>query len=419
MSEHPHTGHNREEQGALFDVSFEGNGAVEPSQHRLTAHFEDNPTGDGTFESPTLPEVPVIEGDPALLETARADAERRKHSAAQRGLHSPLQRDGSYQNIRLGDWLPGYGAVTERDWDNAVVKARELESARVARELAQPALLGASSGRVEEAVAQTADALDIRRGLFPVETNSNIDYAEAGTQIKLEALRDDGRAGFLPKSHREKSQAYELLDYMTPGKYERGVSTRLDEIFYHQQKNADKAGKTPVEGYDIANDTVRSVVREWGDYYTNARSSWRKLHALQKLIHDTPNQRFSMADLLDDEANGEVATQLIRYDSLRKRRDTKEPIGFDPLWVREDRSNPTDDKHKTVEDVFSHQNEEFMAAFVRRRAEQMTVGEARRLVLEAKRDEALRAKFWRGNLEDLHDDYQPYAKLALEQGKAA
>jgi hypothetical protein len=83
------------------------------------------------------------------------------------------------------------------------------------------------------------------------------------------------------------------------------------------------------------------------------------------------------------------------------------------LWVREDRSAPTEEKHKTVEDMFTHQNEGFMAAFIQRRAKQMKVGDIRGTVLEAKRDQALRGKFWRGVLESVDKDYQEFTQPAL------
>jgi hypothetical protein len=347
-----------------------------------------------------------------------AEQKIRKHRQAQLGKHSPLERDGTYLALRPGDVL--YDGekrviVTDSNWDVAYELAERLEAERVAKHQAQPSLLGPGQEVVMSAGASNADALDIRNGL--VDTLPGIppqDRDLANTQIKLEGLKDDVRAGFLPTTHREKSQGYELLDYMKPGKYERGLSARLDQIFYHQQSDMrEKRGMLPREALEVANDTVRSIIREWGDYYANARSSWVKLNALGKLV-DGPNPELTMETLLDDENTGEVVTQLVRFNALRQLRDTDEPLGFDPLWVREDRSQPTDEKHKTVEDMFTHQNEEFMAAYVRRRAQQMSVGEARRAILEAKHDQANRGMFWRRNLESLAEEYQEYAQLALQ-----
>lgn len=238
----------------------------------------------------------------------------------------------------------------------------------------------------------------------------------ADTRRKLIGLRDDSRAGFMPTNHREKSQAYELLSYMEPGRYEKGISTRLDEIFYRQQRETQKKpGMTPQDGYEVAKDSVRSVVREWGDHLADARASWEKLRDLGRLISETPNPRLSLEEMLDEEGQGQTLTQLIRHDVLRKYRDGEAVLGFDPLWVREDRTNPTDEKHKTVEDMFTHQSEGFMAAYVRRRAQQMSVGEVREIVKEAMADQVNRGMFWRGVLESLNDDYKQYAELALQQ----
>ncbi|MBC7581567.1 hypothetical protein H7097_01730 [Aeromicrobium sp.] len=357
-----------------------------------------------------------------------AEQHTRNRRIGQSGKHSTLDREGTYLQIKPGDFLPGFGPVKDSNWQAAKSHAQKLEAERQASIYAQPTLSRPEKD-TRAIVAQTAAALAIERGLTdgrptPASTHQEdkanrasiaaADFVEAGTQSKLEGLRDDHRAGFLPTTHREKSQAFELLDYMTPGKYERGVSTRLDQIFFRQQREMKKNGMTPRQAQTVAVDSVRSVIREWGDYLANARSSWTKLDSLQTLIDDTPNPNLTLETLLEDEGQGEVVTQLIRYQILRQRRDSERPLGFDPLWVRENRTEPTDDKHKTVEDVFVHKGEEFMDAYIKRRASEMTVGEVRRTVREAKYDQARRGKFWRAALESLDDDYQQYAKLAIQ-----
>ncbi|HWT55872.1 MAG TPA: hypothetical protein VN031_02465 [Candidatus Microsaccharimonas sp.] len=273
-----------------------------------------------------------------------------------------------------------------------------------------------AGGTAEKTIVNSAPTEGAEPVSEPVElTSAAREYPKADTRIKLEGLRDDSRAGFMPTTHREKSQAYELLSYMEPGRYEKGISTRLDEIFFRQQREMRKAGKTPFEGYQVAADSVRSVVREWGDYLTDSRSSWKKLQSLHMLIDDTPNPKISLEEMLDDEGQGETLTQLIRHDVLRKYRDGEGIVGFDPLWVREDRTKPTAEKHKTVEDMFTHKSEEFMAAYIRRRAQQMTVGEVRAMVKEAIHDQENRGKFWRTVLKSLNEDYQEYAALALQR----
>jgi hypothetical protein len=360
------------------------------------------PVAEGVFpEDQSAPEEGYQHLTDAVVDRIIDEEHTRNRRLGNVGKHSPLARDGSYMNPRVGDFLPGFGPVKDRNYDEAVRHAQTLEQQRQAR-LGQEPVLAAFA---EQAFALPEDVVS--------GEESEAEYPLADSKTKLEGLREDDRAGFLPTTHREKSQAYELLDYMEPGKYERGVTTRLDEIFYRQQREMQKQGMTAREAHDVARDSVRSVIREWGDYYADARHSWVKLEALGKLVADTPNPDLTLESLLDDEAQGETVAQLIRFDILRRHRDTNDIQGFDPLWVREDRSAPTEEKHKTVEDMFTHQNEGFMAAFIQRRAKQMKVGDIRGTVLEAKRDQALRGKFWRGVLESVDKDYQEFTQPAL------
>jgi hypothetical protein len=64
----------------------------------------------------------------------------RNRRQGNQGKHSPLQRDGNYQQIRLGDFLPGFGPVTERRWEEAKAHARGLEDKRLKSEGLQPAI---------------------------------------------------------------------------------------------------------------------------------------------------------------------------------------------------------------------------------------------------------------------------------------
>ncbi len=391
-------------QGQLFPVDVSREHPAEIGQIVEGGVFpEDLPATEENAERRHFHEV--------VHEQVVAERQTRNRRTAQAGRHSPLQREGTYLGAMPGDVLPGFGVITHTNYAEAKEYAAALEEQRVSALNNQPSLITPQPAEVKEAIDLAAKKLDIERGLgLPGEAPKDRELAT--THIKLEALRDDSRAGFLPTTHREKTSAHELLDYMVPGKYTRGVSSRLDEIFSRQQREARKRGMTPQEGHSIAKDTVRSIIREWGDYHANAVSSWTKLDNVQELV-DGIYPSLDIQTLLADQGNGEVLTQIVRYNALRQLRDTDEPLGFDPLWVREDRTRPTEEKHKTVEDMFTHQNEEFMAAYVSRRIQGMSAGQIRRGILELKHDQANRGKFWRGVIEALNDDYKEYADLAL------
>lgn len=360
--------------------------------------------------TPTEESVDTRHFHEAVHETVIKEQQARNRRLGNAGKHSPLTRDGHYERIQLGDFLPGFGPVKERNWEEAKAFAAGLETKRQAEFGSQPDLFSKRKEAVAAEVGRVADVLsDLERPIIKKEPEL------ADTQIKLEALRDDTRAGFLPTTHREKSQAFELLDYMDTQKYPEGVSTRLKEIFYRQQREMKLSGSMPYEAHEIAKKSVQSVVHEWGDYYNNARNSWRKLHALSRLINDSPNPNLSLSQLLEDAAQGEVVTQLVRYMCLRDIRDSDKMLGFDPLWTREDREAPTGTKNKTVEDMFTHQNERFMAAYIARYAQRTTIKQIRGLVTEALHDQEARGQFWKKSLTSLDEDFKPYAEQALSE----
>lgn len=76
----------------------------------------------------------------AVHETVVAEQHTRNRRTAQAGKHSPLARDGHYNTIQLGDFLPGFGPVTERGWDNAMRHARKLEDQRMREQSGQATL---------------------------------------------------------------------------------------------------------------------------------------------------------------------------------------------------------------------------------------------------------------------------------------
>lgn len=118
------------DQGALIPVEF----------------ARDHPPVIGEpVEGGVFPGVEAEESQIAVDAVQKAEQTRNKRDA-QAGKHSVLARDGSYLTIRPGDYLPGFGPVMDRNWENAKAYANRLERERTAKIGTQPALSLNESG---------------------------------------------------------------------------------------------------------------------------------------------------------------------------------------------------------------------------------------------------------------------------------
>mgnify|MGYP005810480909 CR=1 FL=1 len=115
------------EQGVLFEVVLAGNGLTEPTSYQAHGLVK---------EGIGFPEGKIPEGTSAgesqitdaFHEAIRQEAVQRRRRQAQSGEHSPLQRDGTYQTVRVGDYLPGgFGPVTYRNLRQAQQYAASLD----------------------------------------------------------------------------------------------------------------------------------------------------------------------------------------------------------------------------------------------------------------------------------------------------
>ena len=118
-----------DDQGQLF--------AVDITRHKPAEIGEIGPVFPDELE-PTEESAETRHLHEAVHEAVVAEQQTRNRREGNRGKHSPLQRDGSYENIQLGDFLPGFGPVTERHWEEAKAHARSLESRRLASQAVQP-----------------------------------------------------------------------------------------------------------------------------------------------------------------------------------------------------------------------------------------------------------------------------------------
>jgi hypothetical protein len=126
---------SNEEQGALFgvDVKVIGSGTTDPlsyeTERRVTFTDAETPL-------PEAVEPDTVEhtlGEDRVLIAVQDEVAARRNSLKQSGLHSPLQRDGTYLAVRVGDFLPDFGKVTYRNFVAAYKRASELETDRLQR----------------------------------------------------------------------------------------------------------------------------------------------------------------------------------------------------------------------------------------------------------------------------------------------
>ena len=117
-------------QGFLVDVDVQGSGATDLAMHSHETTVEAVPGGAFAEPEAALPDPAT---DPALLEAIHKENVTRRRHQAQLGKHSSLSRTGSYSNIKLGDYLRGFGPVMERNFDEAQAFADKLEADRTGK----------------------------------------------------------------------------------------------------------------------------------------------------------------------------------------------------------------------------------------------------------------------------------------------
>lgn len=116
------------QQGSLFEAHIVPSGVTDPELSSQSVVFEAAP--DGHYDEEAAPETNRSE-DTVVIDGLKEAVAKKKNHDAQIGLHSPLQRSGSYQNgLKVGDYLPGFGPVKYRNLDEAQRHAARLDRER-------------------------------------------------------------------------------------------------------------------------------------------------------------------------------------------------------------------------------------------------------------------------------------------------
>jgi hypothetical protein len=276
------------------------------------------------------------------------------------------------------------------------------------------------SGEVIESETAGVDASREQRittSVAETAIQNTVELEVASTKEKLIGLRDDSRAGFLPTTHTEKNQAFEILDYADNPQYPTSINKRLDEIFRHQQKIAEGKNIQGREKYTYAIDSVRSVVNEWSDHLQEAIRTHAELTKLKELLESGISPHINLVEAT--EPDGEQTFDynvLVQYVDLKKFRDGQ-TFSFDPLKTKEDRSIIHDTKNKIIENQYTAFGSLIeIQEFIDAAAEKLSVKDGRQLVEEALSDQAARRLFWYRALKAVDQQgFKEIAERALDE----
>ncbi len=271
-----------------------------------------------------------------------------------------------------------------------------------------------------------------RRPLF-ADTEEFTPEGEATLLGRMRALGRDTNAGFLPTTHLEKNNAFELLDYAKDNEDDRLMpQRRLQEIFKHQVRRARREygaetnGWLSEEDYTLAKTegqrAVLSIGLAWGDFLKNAVESRNGLAAVAAKVKACPNPAAGLLEQIPSDHPG--VAPLARYLDLRWLREHRFPFHwkFDPLHTIVDRIEPSDSpelRHKHLYDPYTNPvREEVVTKRITDIAEGLTIGGLRSVVTEAVSDQANRVDFWLAREREMYRYHlagRPAATLALQE----
>lgn len=216
--------------------------------------------------------------------------------------------------------------------------------------------------------------------------------------------------GMVPGTHREKNDAFKLLE---EGFVASGPHKLLMRIHDRQLALGVSLNRTYAERTEMADDAVRSKLHEWGDYLRDASLRGKSLAELEKTLSGIVEER-KLADVVS--GNNRALNALVRHIDVSTVREGKDRIGFDPLRTKEDRSKQqAEGKNKNVHDVYC--GGEFNREVARRVQEViagLTVGETKIFVSEALVSQRVRFRMWTWALKSMRGKYKDTADTIVQ-----
>lgn len=439
------------DQGAFWGAEVEGNGATDPDSFRLNAKIVEPNDGD-VYYPPTDSVAPITV---TPVETARVALDsglqkKRNRRRGNAGKHSAQHPEtGSYAGgLKLGAYLPGFGPVMERNWEEAKAYARELDVRRQKEGALSPTLDSSGAYAVQSLVEAVATALDVERGLSnsdsredivaPTETSEPSEIPRITSEQKLMIIHEN--AGFVPATHDEKNTAIGLIFSATEnGDY--WVHSYLMETHDHLVKHyMTSEALSHHEAKKKAAEGVVSRINTMGDYLQGAADDGKALKWLQDKLDVTLNPKLTLEELAvdsfepvdpnedarakDDQMMLWAMAAVVRYSDYESRSD----LPFLPMTEREDRSvdGSQEGKNKQLYNpyvaafILTDERPEIMAKYaairhhITEQIGKITAKELRTLVPRALEDQRNRYRFWRQALEDVKGSFKQAAKERID-----
>jgi hypothetical protein len=238
------------------------------------------------------------------------------------------------------------------------------------------------------------------------------------TWTKLQVIKNDPRAGFIPATNHEKTIVLAWLDYLDNPVYPFGIRNQTIEIYLSQ------IAKHGAQGRDFGVQAAVSRAYELQDILTDAEISLQLLKAFQLEVADTPNP-----DVYLEQEFGEshpAYAVLIRFRDLRELALTGTVEGLRGSALRSTRNEEAvpdeliGQKNKVIEGPYtSLKLTKAIARRIKTQPKKLKVGDVRNDFEEAIADQEMRRDFARARLEDMATGADEKDELLLASSTVA
>jgi hypothetical protein len=235
---------------------------------------------------------------------------------------------------------------------------------------------------------------------------------------RVEAIKHDQRAGFYPKTNKEKDVVLSWLDYLDDPEKPLGIVNQLREVLNASQGYS-KNGKQWL-GMKHGVRALESITWEVGDYLLDALTQQQ---ALRKLQADVDQDQPPKLAFLDEFPEGHPGvTAFIRHMDIKEMLAKGSVAGLDtdPLMTREDpprsqrpKFDAAPGKRKTIYNQYNRPDRrEDVEEHIEQRLQKLTVGQLRLGLPEVLTDIGAQVVFHSRRLDDIsslldHPRYQP------------
>lgn len=242
---------------------------------------------------------------------------------------------------------------------------------------------------------------------------------------RVEVLRYDPRAGFIPSTRAELNIVIGLLDYLDNPEHPMGINSHLDEIKGHQVAEMMKQGRGAAEARAYADRSEESKVWEVGDFAIDAAQALVALKDLQSCLDEGYRPDLTLGDL-----EAEIGVEHPSYPYIFQFFDLEEflqngkvtGLGMMPLRSREHRfTNSSGEeldglqrgKHKIIHSQYTRPDraESMDRHFCRRKGQlkgkkgALNIREIREQLPEMIRAQQARLEFMLQRLQDVRGSY--------------